>query len=266
MDAVAGVSPEASNDAGTPGFIRDQYAFAAHLRDPKVSPGPTDVEDRRMEIYRDLFYNNVEGFMSDGFPVLRAITPDEVWHRRIRRFFADHRSHTPYFLKVSEEFLNWLREERGEHPDDPAFIQELAHYEWVELALSVADDPVRGDGVDPNGDLLHGVPQVSELAWNLVYQWPVHLIGPENLPEQAPEQPTYLVVYRDRQDKIGFMEVNAVTYRLLDLLEEDGSRTGQQVLEQIAEELQHPDPDVVIKAGHDILLGLREREIILGAK
>lgn len=263
LDALAGVAPRSR---GAPGFIHEQYAFAAHIRDPEAASGPDDIEDRRMAIYRDLFYNNVEGFMADGFPVLRAITPDDVWHRRIRRFFADHRNHTPYFLKVSEEFLQWLNEERGEHPDDPAFIRELAHYEWVELALSVADDAQRPEGVDPNGDLLDGIPVVSELAWSLAYQWPVHLIGPDHVPEQPPEQPTWLVVYRDRQDKIGFMEINAVTSRLLEILESDEPLNGRQALMQIAEELQHPDPDAVVNAGHDILLGLREREIVIGSR
>ncbi|HKX55116.1 MAG TPA: putative DNA-binding domain-containing protein, partial [Xanthomonadales bacterium] len=34
-------------------------AFAAHIRNPAVAPAPADVEDRRMQIYRDLFFNNI---------------------------------------------------------------------------------------------------------------------------------------------------------------------------------------------------------------
>ncbi|NNG12205.1 MAG: DUF2063 domain-containing protein, partial [Halobacteria archaeon] len=56
-----------------PDFIRRQYEFAAHIRDPKHQPAPADVEDRRMGIYRELFYNNVEGFIAGTFPVLRRI-------------------------------------------------------------------------------------------------------------------------------------------------------------------------------------------------
>ena len=50
-----------------------QFAFTAHLRDPENNPAPDAIEDRRMGIYRDLFYNNVEGFLSKGFPVIRSI-------------------------------------------------------------------------------------------------------------------------------------------------------------------------------------------------
>ena len=61
-------------------FQRVQYRFAAHLRDPKRNPAPRGIEPRRMKIYRELFYNNVEGFLANAFPVLRRITPDARWH------------------------------------------------------------------------------------------------------------------------------------------------------------------------------------------
>ena len=64
-----------------------QYEFAANLRDPKRNKTPADIEDRRMEIYRDLFYRNVEGFISNSFPVLRKLYSDDDWHKMVRDFF-----------------------------------------------------------------------------------------------------------------------------------------------------------------------------------
>lgn len=254
-------------DAATePDFVRQQLALAAHLRDPENVAAPADVEDRRLAIYRDLLYNNVEGFLSSGFPVLRALADDDTWHRRVRAFYREHRCHTPYFHKIAAEFVDWLQHERGEHPDDPPFIAELAHYEWVELALSVSDADREQPAVDPNGDLLEGRPLISPLAWPLAYAWPVHRIGPEHRPDAPGEQPTYLVVNRDRLDKVHFLEINAVTYRLLQLLEEDGAGTGRRVLEQIAAELGHPDPDAVIAHGRALLDDLKARNILLGTR
>jgi hypothetical protein len=247
-------------------FQRRQYAFAAHIRDPAQQPAPGDVDERRMKIYRDLLYNNVEGFIANGFPVLRAISSDAVWHARVRDFFADHRCHTPYFLEIAREFLDFLERERGAHPDDPPFIRELCHYEWVELALNVADDEADRRDVDRNGDLLEAVPVLSNLAWALAYQWPVHRIGPDFQPTTPPPQPTLLLVYRDRQDKVGFLEINPVTYRLIELLAADRARTGRQILEQIAAELSHPNPKTVIDAGATILNDLRQREIVIGTR
>jgi len=112
-------------------FQKTQYDFAAHLRDPDLNPVPTDMEDRRMKIYRDLVYNNIETFISSGFPILRSVIADETWHEMIRDFVSHHQSHTPYFLEISQEFLRYLQEERKEHDSDPGFMLELAHYEWV---------------------------------------------------------------------------------------------------------------------------------------
>jgi hypothetical protein len=249
-----------------PEFIRRQYEFAAHIRDPEQRPAPADVEDRRMAIYRELFYNNVESFLSGTFPVLRRIYDDAAWHAMARAFFSGHRSHSPLFLEIPREFLNWLREERAPRADDYPFLYELAHYEWVELAVSVAEDSIDRDVVDPAGDLLEAVPVLSPLVWHLAYDYPVHRIGPDFLPAAADLQPTYLAVYRDRDDAVGFMEINPVTKRLLELLDENSGATGRQLLQQIATELAHPQPEDVIRAGRDILESLRNRDIVPGTR
>lgn len=249
-----------------PEFIRRQYEFAAHIRDPERNAAPADVEERRMAIYRELFYNNVENFLSGTFPVLRRLHDDAHWHAMARAFFAAHRSHSPLFLDIPREFLTWLREERTPHPDDRPFLYELAHYEWVELALSIAEESIDRDDVDPDGDLLETPPVLSPLAWHLTYAFPVHRIGPDFQPDAPGTQPTHLVVYRGRDDEVGFLEINPVTKRLLELLEADEGKTGRQLLQRIADEMSHPRPEVVIEGGRGILENLRERAIVAGAR
>lgn len=219
-----------------------------------------------MRVYRDLFYKNVEGFVASGFPVLRKLYDDAAWHRLVRDYFARHRSHTPFFHGIAGEFLHYLQDERGEHPEDPPFLLELAHYEWVELALGISEEEIDFNGVAPGGDLLGGVPVPSPLAWNLAYQYPVHRISPDFRPNEPPAEPTHIVVYRDRQDRVGFLEINAVTARLLQLIEEKPGCTGREQLQAIAEELQHSKPEVVIEGGREMLDGLRRRDIILGTR
>lgn len=252
--------------APQPEFQRVQRAFAAHLRDPAHHAPPPGLEDRRLKIYRELFYNNVEDFLATAFPVLRRISTDAAWHARVRAFYARHVSKSPQFYKLAEEFLHFIETERGAHPDDPPFLAELAHYEWVELALSISEAELTPELADPNGDPLTAPPLSSPLAWTLSYAWPVHRIGPEYQPTEPPAQPTYLVVYRTRQDEVRFMEVNAVSARLLQLIEEQPARSGREHLLQIAAELQHPDPEQIVAAGRDMLASLRERDIVLGTR
>lgn len=241
-----------------------QTQFAAHLRDPDGVDGPAHIEDRRLQIYRDLFYNNIENFISNSFPVLRSLLDDDRWHGMVRDFMIRHRCHSPYFLEISQEFLLYLQQVRDPQPEDPPFMLELAHYEWVELGLDVADEELGALDCDRDGDMLSGLPVVSPLAWSLAYQFPVHRIGPGFQPTEPGTEPTYLVVYRNPADEVGFMETNAVTARLLELLQGASISSGRQALEQLAQEIGHSNPDQIIAFGADLMRQLRDQQIILG--
>lgn len=247
-------------------FQELQYEFTAHLRDPATRPAPKDIEDRRMEIYRGLLYRNVEGFVSNAFPVLRKLYNDEDWHHMIRDFFANHQSHSPYFKDVSREFLDYLSNERETQAKDPDFIIELAHYEWLEISLTFDDTPLGLEHIDTQGDLLAGVPAVSPLAQLHAYQYPVHQIKPEFIPETPGEQPTFLLVYRDLKDEVSFMEMNAMTARLFDLLRANETARGEEVLAAIADEIPQLDRDIVLKGGEQTLRKFFEKDIVLGIK
>jgi hypothetical protein len=254
------------NKAERPHFQQIQYAFAAHIRDPESNPRPVDIEARRMKIYNELFYNNVEDFMASTYPVLRSIYGEEKWHHLMRDYFARHSASTPLFHEMPREFLKYLELERQAAEDDYPFLLELAHYEWVELALSVSDQQVNPALIDAQGDLLQGIPVLSPLAWPLSYQYPVHNISPDFLPSTPPAQATYLVVYRNTEDDVRFLEVNPVTAHLLHLIAQDQQRSGQHQLEMIAEQLQHPNPELVIQGGLQALQELKARNIILGVQ
>jgi hypothetical protein len=214
--------------------LRDaQLKMARYLRNPETEDPPAGIESRRLKIYQDLVYNNIEGFISGGFPVLRSLFDDDKWHKLVRHFIEGHRCHTPYFLEISQEFLHFLMEGYTARECDPPFMSELAHYEWVELALDVSEEQLEGpDSLDP----LNSVPVISPLAWLLSYQFPVQRIGLSCRPDSAGE-PTYLVVYRNREDVVKFMELNAATARLLELVRDNIVLSGTQLLEQLAVEL-----------------------------
>ncbi|HFD79720.1 MAG TPA: DUF2063 domain-containing protein [Gammaproteobacteria bacterium] len=244
-----------------PDFIHRQYRFAAHIRDPQHQPLPAGVEERRMAVYRELFYNNIEDFLARAFPVLRELMQDTEWHAMVRDFLVRHRCRSPLFAEIPREFLAYLEQERGERDDDPPFLQELAHYEWLELALSIAEgEPPAATAAD--GDVLEGVPQLSPLARMHAYRYPVHRIGPDYRPQTPGEQPTYLLVYRDAEDEVGFIELNAVSARLFSLLQEQSGASGRQLLLQIADELRHPRVEAVVEGGREILEAWQERNII----
>ena len=250
--------------ADLPEFQRKQYEFAAHIRDPEKNPAPGNIEDRRMAVYRELFYNNLLKLLSGTFPVLKKLHAKEKWRQMIRQFMVQHRAQTPYFLQVPKEFLNFLENEYEMGDDDFPFLLELAHYEWVELAISVSEQSNDDLDVDPNGDLLAGVPVKSKLADAYAYHYPVHRIAEDFIPKEPGAQPTYLVVYRQANDDLGFMELNPVTARLLEMIHNNAEATGRELLAQLATEISYPDPDALIAHGAVALQEMKDAEILLG--
>lgn len=71
------------------------------------------------------------------------------------------------------------------------------------------------------------------------------------------------MVFRDSEDQIQFLETNAFTARLLNLVEA-GDYTGRSALQTIADESGHAHPERVIEGGGATLQDLRSRGAILG--
>ena len=249
------------------GFKEKQYAFAAHIRDPENVPAPEGIEGRRMGIYRQLFFNNLYSLLGTFFPVLRKIHSDKQWSRFVRGFMQKHQAQTPYFLQLPEEFLGYLQQEFEAGDDDFPFLVELAHYEYAELALAVAENENDLTGVDADGELLGGVPVKSELSWSYAYRYAVHRISPGYLPREPEAQPVYLALYRDAEGEVGFLELNAITAALLDAIEfNEENHTGEQLLRSLATKISYPDADALVAHGADALREMHELGILTGTR
>ena len=243
-----------------------QTAFAAHIRDPLAHAAPGDVEDRRMKIYRDLFFNNINKFLASNFPVLRQLYDDKDWRQLVRDFYREHRCQTPLFPELPKEFLRYIQQHRQDRKTDPPFLLELAHYEWVELALSLDENELEKIPADSDGDLMEGIPVLSPLAWPLSYRYPVHRIKPGFTPSEPPEQASHILAYRNRNDDVKFLQLNDVTRLLLNLLQEDRGFTGHELLNEVAIIIDHPTPARVIETGERLLQDLRHKDILLGSR
>ncbi|HRN62576.1 MAG TPA: putative DNA-binding domain-containing protein [Luteimonas sp.] len=259
--------------AEAPATLRaQQLALSSHLRDPAAVAPPGGIEDRRLGIYRELLYNNIQGLLAGNFPVIRRTLADDDWHALVRRFYAEHRCHTPLFTEIGREFVRWLEQRADADPALPPWLPELAHYEWVELALQISD-ATPGVGVDPGdsgtGDaaqaLLDGVPVVSPQAWALAYRWPVHRIGPEHQPPEPPEQPTLLLVRRDAAGEVRFAQLSPLAFRLLELLD-GGRRSGRDCLLALAAEAGAGDTDAFLAEGAAMLARMRGEGTVLGVR
>ena len=252
--------------AKLPEFQQKQFAFAAHIRDPENNPAPSGVEDRRMAIYRELFFNNLHSLLGSTFPVIKKLHKPDKFRSLIRAFMVQHEAQTPYFLEVPQEFLAFLQDEYELQDDDFPFLIELAHYEWVELALSVSEEVNDTTKVDPDGDLLQGIPVRSVLAWTYAYQYPVHRISKDYQPTEPGEALTFLVVCRKANDDMDFLELNPVTARLLELIEANEQDSGRELLLKLADEINYPDVEALLQHGAEAMQQMRQTEILLGTR
>jgi uncharacterized protein len=248
-----------------PSFQQYQFTFARHIRNPRLNKRPKGVEVRRMKIYNELLFNNLEGFLLACFPVLRKILGQRKWTKLVRDFFTEHRCHTPFFRQIPDEFIHYLNNERATQEDDPVFMQDLAHYEWIELTVSISNKTVEHHLITPQGNLMSGIPVLTPWMSLQSYDYPVHRISPRFKPTEAEKEATHFVISRNAEDQVKFIVLNPVSMRLLELLQSN-TLTGEAALQQIAAELQHPNPEVVLAGGLEILNSLREAQVILGTR
>jgi len=246
-----------------PRLRAQQLALTRHLRDPQAAPAPDGIEDRRVAIYRDLVFNNVESLLAGNFPVLKQVLGDD-WRVLVRDFFRVHRAQTPLFPELGRELLRFLEARDNDAPALPPFAGELAHYEWVELALQISDAELPCH--DAAGDLLDGIPALSPLAWPLAYAWPVHRIGPDHRPDAPPPEPTLLLVRRGTDGDVRFSQLSPLAFRLLQRLDESPELTGRAQLEALAVEAGHADVAAFVEQGRSLFEQMRGVGVVLGTK
>ena len=245
------------------GFQKYQREFTAHIRDPQHMSRPKGVPARRMKVYTALLYNNMEGFLLSCFPVCRKILGKRRWARLVRAFFRDHVNHTPYFRQIPEEFLKYLQEEWDVPAYFPAFLPELAHYEWIELELDTSNRDANLPVYDPAGDLLAGRPLLNPVLRVLAYRWPVHRLSPRFKPTEPPAEPTFTLAFRDAEYRVRFTLINQASARLLNLLQDNPELTGREVVAVLAQEMAL-SPEVLQGFALSLMQDLHSQGAILG--
>lgn len=240
----------------SPDFRAFQAAFAARIRDPRRQPRPRGVPAKRMRVYEELLFNNLEGFLLACYPITRKLLGARAWRRVVRQFFVEHRSHSPLFRDIPGEFLAWIESRAAELFPERPYLYEFMHYEWVELAVSVDPEESMAAYIDPQQDLLAVCPRLNPTARLVCYHYPVHRIRPRYRPDGREEGNNWYLVYRDAEHAVRFIVLNPVSARLLELIR-DTDLTGREAMLQITKELGQQTPELIVEMGHALLDKLR---------
>jgi hypothetical protein len=241
-----------------------QLEFAGFIRNPKTNQPPKSIEARRMQVYADLFYSSISSLLEGTFPIIRELYDDQQWEILVREFYKKEHNHTPHFPEISREFVAFLKQH--DLPKDQPFLAELAHYEWVELAADIDKRELnKQDGLTKN-DFKVNVIETSSLARLNVYQYPVHQISTQFQPLEKLEQEIYILVYRNLNDDVKFVELNPLSAVLFEKLQLNSDLTGLELLQQIAIEIHQQDNHEFIGFGLQIIQDWYDKDIVQGIK
>lgn len=191
-----------------------QHKFGEYIRKQSHDDGD-NMPSRVGQLYQRLIYNNISGFISQCFPICQQVMDDDVWQKLLLSFIKHGDMASPYFSEINQQFVDYLQ--NGDVIDLlglPAFIAELAHYEWIELYVdnlpNVEPKLFLADGLSLNGTL-----QV------LHYQYAVDKMSVDYLPDDCQE--TFILVYRqskDNQHQTAFMTINVISFIILTFIQE----------------------------------------------
>jgi hypothetical protein len=193
-----------------PRFQQLQARMSQAVRNPRAGYNTHDlagnsIEQRRISIYQNLFFNNIEQFFSHLFPVCRRLLSNEQWHDLIKDYVQNHYAHTPLFHQLGQEFLQYLKNQQHNpsfsektNPVSPSGLLELAHYEWVELGLSVLDNETQQNQelAKKNSTDTNLTYQLSDEVWPLFYNYAVHQTTTNNDNPTLAAVPTFLLAQR----------------------------------------------------------------------
>ena len=253
-----------------------QTSFTRYLRDPLTAAKPSGIPAERIEVYQDLVFRNVQSLFAGNFPVLESITTDDDWECLIRGFIRDYRATTPHFPQLPTEFLQYLNDlaNLGNNAIETRalqsrqlsvlarypFIVELAHYEWVELDVQILPTPEFSTElaqVDAT-DLL----ELNSTSHVLAYQWPVHQIGPDYLPQETPQSPTFLVVFLNRNTEVEFMSLSPLAALLLENIEQQSAALTTHI-DVLTEQYANTVPDNLAASAESLIDEMQKKGLVI---
>ncbi|WP_019673647.1 HvfC family RiPP maturation protein [Psychrobacter lutiphocae] len=313
--SLTGISLTGTSLTATSPLAEFQQSFGQYLREQKshidksnsdsASPYLTNetltnvtlangasIPSRIGNLYQTLVFNNIRGFLDKCFPVCQSLISDDKWLYICKQFFLNYPCHSPYFTEINKHFVEYLSEPKVlQLLELPPYFAELAHYEWVELMVDtyILDPlPSIAPTVDIEQPLNESASDVSDMSLsdcglsylsinpsvqNLHYQWPVHLISAEFQPN-SPEDSFYLV-YRDYQNKVQFMTVNALTYALIDFISShlssyvnnynpiEATDSGlTKLMQAFANHLGYEDEQILVSFGIPLIHQLLDQQVL----
>lgn len=214
-------------------LFQQQQAFTQFLRDPDSSEPVND----NLAIYQHLVFNNMDGLLTGTFPVICSLLDEKQWQSLVRLYIRTHEAKTPYFSKIAAEFVAFLNSLNDE--SYPPFLADLAAYEYAEAEIYTLESKAC-DTRKPSSIVAGSFIALASTTQLHQYHYPVHQISRDFIPANPLETPCQLVLCRDHELKVRFLECNPLSMTLLGLIDQNGGVAVDAIVQFIADSLE-PD-------------------------
>ena len=228
--------------------------FTHNLRHQNESRAIKGVTHERMNIYKTLIYNNINDTLKRAFPISFRLLCAKQWDQLSYGFLQDYQTISPFFYEIPKHFLSYL----NTLPTLPLpFLAELMHYEWIELDVEFSNDLRTNKQLRKTQQLI-----ANSSTRALIYQYPVHQICEHHQPTKPPKKPTFLIVYRNNDFKVCFMEANLLSAHLVEVFLDSAQKT-ETALMTIAQNLEIAIDDTFLENGHKLCQSFVEKNILV---
>ena len=223
-----------------------------------------EVGAERMLVYRGLVHNRLRHTVRDFIARTAARLGKDALKSVVAAFIEERAAKSYYLRDVPAEFVAWVVPRWREDPGVPSYLADLARHELLEF--DVRNDP-RG-GEEPTGQAvaLDRPLRFDGAARRVDYDYAVHRLETKLEDRTVPEHvPTALLVYRDPDNRVRYLELIPFAAALLDRLLVAGQAL-QPAIVGACEAIGEPLDDDKLGQAAVLLADLADRHVMLGAQ
>lgn len=202
-------------------FQTTQQQFCDWIRNPELAM-PATFQADRMQVYRDLLFNNVCSFINLVFPVARSMLPELLWQQLLIEFFQKAQCQSPLYNDISLQFREYLTDQHHSVLQQYPWLAELLQFEWLELYLDTAEIEVPSLVQDQDW-------QLTTQVWVLVYQYPVYQWTAAMTASEVQPMPSAIMAWRNAQDQVCIEVLSPLFAMLIEQLNQNASLGEQDI-------------------------------------
>ena len=249
-------------DPAAPAVLpHDPLAFhRAATAVPEAAALLAAVPPERLLVYRHLIRRTLHDVLVDFLPRVRGRRGDDRFAADADAWIAEHGPRSRLLRDLPGEFVAWIAARWSADPSIPPWLADLARHELLELEIAAAP---ASPAVPPRPFTLDARLAFEASARLVRHAFAVHelpdALGPDDVPRH---EHTALLVYRDREHTVRFLQLSPLAEALVDALLQ--AATVEDAIRRAVAATGEPLSDDTLARVSALLADLAERGALLG--